>query len=975
MESSWSSMGHENPKDLLKKLNNCNASSSTTCIKSSSLVLTKFLFFNARSLVNKTKLLDVLLKQEDFDFLFIVETWLKPVYTDGFIVDTNNFSVLRCDRLQDRGGGVCAIFKNSLSSQVSPIDIDSSLIQGFEIVAFDFFLNNHISNRFICVYLPPSSASNIVITQNLVRCLRKLTTSSDFYLVGDFNFSQVNWKNISLSVYKQSFLVFKDYLDSFNLTQLISFPTHTHGNTLDLLITSKPQNILKLKCREPFSDTCDHNMISFTINLKNVKFYKSPPKRNFYRCNFEEINSYLAESDLNTISQSTDVNTAFSLFIDKIHTSIDKFVPFSKPTRRPRLPNSLKLLLNLKKQLYRRIKFDPISKSLYKDIAKCYKKSAFQFYSDMELNVVTSASKKYFFSYINRKLKSKSNIPPLQENNGLVTDPYEKSNILNSQFASVFKIDNQAKPYLDPLPINFPNSSDIKVTAAQTHRAIMKLKSSVSSTPDQVPALFIKKICSVISTPLTYIFNLSLDQGKVPGLWKKALVTPIHKKGMRSNPANYRPISLTSVFCRVLESIIHDLITNYLFENSLISSVQYGFIKFRSTQTQHIDLLNQITSNFEKKISSTVVYLDFSKAFDSVPHSKLIYILNHFKINAQLVNWITDYLSDRTQQTMIEGCLSQPCQITSGVPQGSVLGPLLFVIYLDDLIKQLTKLDDVYTFAFADDLKILSSNYNSLQKSLDLVNHCSASWQLKIQPTKSEQIFFSSRSTSTQPTFYINNSVIPKVGIVKDLGVLISDNLKWNPHIQKVVSKSLGSVFLILKSFISYNPVFYVNLYKLYVRPNLEYNVCTWMPSQVGDIKKIESVQIRFTKFLCRKLNIRYQSYLHRLEILKLQTLEIRRVKQDMILVYKMLNNLVDLDFRKYFTINHNLNRYNLRRHTLYLKLPIFASSSTRHNFFSYRAVKTWNQLPNEVVTASSLSSFKTKLSNFNLYSIYPSKL
>ena len=945
--------------------------------KVNSVSLTDCIYFNARSIVNKTKELDALLKLEEYSFIFIVETWLKPAYTDSFVINSNNYGVIRCDRLIERGGGACVIFKRTLASKVSIIDIDDSY-SGFEIVAFDFFTSDSTSCRFVCVYLPPLSASDKDVVKSLVKILRKLTTKSNFYLVGDFNFSKIDWKSVSLTSGKQTFQEFKDYLDDHALTQTITFSTHTHDKTLDLLITSTPQSVLKLDKREPLTDTCDHNMIKFSLNLGQIKTKKQHQKRNFYRGNYEKLNQFFSNYNWDSLfCGRNDVNEVYKKFISIVHKAIEMYVPMSKTRKKTHFPENIKKLLNMKKLLYRRIKFDKTSKQRYKEVCKLYKQEVTRYFHIQEKQVLYSANKKSFYGYVNQKLKSKSTLPPLLDrNDNLVVDATTKANILNSHFSDVFQKDDHHIPsiYHNTLH-NTHTMDDFVISAEHTLQAITKLKNTVSNTPDQVPALFIKNTKKSLSGPLTKLFNLSLQQGIVPHLWKKAIVTPIFKKGVRSKASNYRPISLTSVFCRIFESIIHDQLTDHLMENQLITKAQHGFIKSRSTQTQQLEFFNEITANYENSVPSTIVYLDFSKAFDSVSHSKLLNILHHLKINCQTINWIKEYLSERSQQTTVEGSLSLPCEVSSGVPQGSVLGPLLFVLYLDDLIRRLVDLNSVSVYAFADDLKLLSSNSNALKQALIIVEKWSSDWQLRIQPTKSEQITFTRHPLPSNISLQINQSLIPHVDKVKDLGVIVSVDLKWHHYVSKVCTKSQGLIYLILKSFSSYDHTFYINLYKLYIRPNLEYNVCTWMPSLIGDIRKLESVQGKFTRLLCKKLNIRYNNYFHRLETLNLETLEIRRVKQDLILIYKILNNLIDLDFDKFFTFNPALNLYSLRRHKFYIQHSHMPETSVRNNFFSYRIINTWNNLPEVVVSQKSLSLFKNKLNEFNLYSIYKSKL
>ena len=342
----------------------------------------------------------------------------------------------------------------------------------------------------------------------------------------------------------------------------------------------------------------------------------------------------------------------------------------------------------------------------------------------------------------------------------------------------------------------------------------------------------------------------------------------------------------------------------------------------------------------------------------------LMQILEHLKINKTIILWIKNYLSEHSQQTVVDGSYSKPCKVTSGVPQGSVLGPLLFLIYTNSLLKLLVKLTNVMTFAFADDIKLASTDPKSLQEALKITETWSKSWKLKLQQSKSEHITFKlPRSPiSNLNTYYIDNKNIPHTDFVKDLGIIITSDLKWSSQISKVYTKSLHLVYTVLKSFKSSNPYFYVQLYKTHIRPLLEYNHTIWRPYLKSDIRKLESIQTKFTRRLCQKLNIKFLHYQNRLQILGLETLEIRFIKIDLINTYKILNNIIDLDQTEFFTMNHIHQNYNLRRHTKYLKKPINSATATGRNFFSQRVVEIWNRLPAQVVESKSLPIFKQKL-------------
>ena len=330
----------------------------------------------------------------------------------------------------------------------------------------------------------------------------------------------------------------------------------------------------------------------------------------------------------------------------------------------------------------------------------------------------------------------------------------------------------------------------------------------------------------------------------------------------------------------------------------------------------------------------------------------------------------------------MDGYYSESCLVTSGVPQGSVLGPQFFTVLIEVLLKCLARIKDVNVFAYADDIKLASSNPARLQKSLDSVGTWTNQWQLRINPTKSEYIRISS-STSTSslsttsppiPTYFIDNSLIALTDSVRDLGVTIQSDLKFSSHISKIYSKSIALVYILLRSFNTKNPRFYVNLYKLYTRPILEYNSTTWNPYLISDVLKLESVQRTFTRKLFKKLNLSYNDYGHRLQILGLETLEARRVKLDLILTYKILNNLVDIKSSDFFKINPVMNSYSLRRHKFYLQKPFTPNSAIPANFFTYRVLNTWNKLPSFIVNSENLSTFKLRLNQIDINEFYQPK-
>ena len=323
--------------------------------------------------------------------------------------------------------------------------------------------------------------------------------------------------------------------------QLITEPTHQHGGTLDLLITSNTNSIKTTTVREPFSDTSDHHMIEFSIQTPLIKPQKKIPRYNYYKANYPQINNFLNTVNWDILyADNPDINTIYSQTLQIIHTAIETYVPKTTKRTKPYISPEVKKLLNQKLSTYKALKQNFSTKEEYKKVEKAYKNAVSRQSFKIEQQIASSGNKNLLYGYVNKKLNSKSIIPPLKSEHGeLIVNPSLKVDLLNKTFQEIYSTDDGALPQLQEFEDISPMDWTV-ITTADVKCAIAKLKCSVSRTPDEVPAMFLKKCTTNLVYPLTKLFNYSLIERKLPSLWKEAIVTPIHKKGIKKKAACFQ---------------------------------------------------------------------------------------------------------------------------------------------------------------------------------------------------------------------------------------------------------------------------------------------------------------------------------------------------------------------------------------------------------------------------------------------------
>jgi hypothetical protein len=454
-----------------------------------------------------------------------------------------------------------------------------------------------------------------------------------------------------------------------------------------------------------------------------------------------------------------------------------------------------------------------------------------------------------------------------------------------------------------------------------------------------------------------------LDDGEVPEAWREANVAPLFKKkGSRLIPGNYRPVSLTSVPCKLLEKIVRDVVMDYLVKNNLISKQQHGFVKNKACVTNLLESTDFLTNSLARKNWVDLLFLDFEKAFDKVPHRRLLQKLEAYGVSGSILKWIEAFLRNRRQRVVLGGECSEWESVCSGVPQGSVLGLLLFVIFINDLPETIELPSKLY----ADDSKVMceirkdkvEEDTSRLQADIERIVEWCDRWLMKLNVGKCKvmHIGFKNPRVNYQMKDVVSGEsrALEKTDLERDLGVYISSDLKSRGQVNQAVSKA-NSMLGALKRTFTYRGVgMWKRLYTTYVRPHLEFAVPVWSPYLKGDIAKIESVQRRATKVAHA---MRGKDYQERLRQLDLTTLEERRVRGDLIQWYKILNGFEKVSWIKEPRLGHP--RAGVRSQYI---LETVKNCQQREKFFTIRAPEAWNKLPDSVVGAGSVVSFKRLL-------------
>jgi len=804
-----------------------------------------------------------------------------------------------------------------------------------------------------------------------------------FYIQGDINIDGLKLDNTM----SQNFY---DFILPRNIIPCIAgIPTRitdTTATQIDHICVFRPINKLDKHIHSGalLWDISDHLPVFFVLKMdkstrqpgKNSKY----TKRSYNDYNKAKFREKLQQSDWNEISANNNCNVAFDLFHDKFTKTYEECFPIKTVSRKRSkdkkwLTKGLLISIKHKNRLYRQHLKNRSNISL----AERYKT-----YKNRLTNLLKKAEKEYYVARLTRdksnindiwkvyaeilgqKRKCSTNVEKLMKDHKTITDPTDISEAFNDYFANIGKYYARDFPEGDNF-INYMGQRHNQsmylrpITRQELFEHLTGLDKTKSPGIDDISPNILSAVADLITDPLLHVYNLSFDTGVFPEKLKMAKIIPLYKKNEHHLPGNYRPISLLSIFSKVLEKLMQKRLYSYLSSFDILFDLQFGFREKHSTTLALIEITDNIRREIDNGNSVIGIYLDLSKAFDTVCHQKLLMKLSHYGIRGNVYDWFQSYLSNRMQRTYVNKAYSTPLNSASiGVPQGSSLSPLLFLCYVNDIANVLETnqirlfADDTNLFISGNDCTVLQQR---AQYSLELLQEWFTTNHLTLNITKTCYSVFSKKINENSINLSLNGAPIPCVKSAKYLGVHLDHNLNLQDHCMYVKNKltKITSACYFISKYINRSHV--REIYFAYIFPHIKYGIEISGTSN-KNVAILQKCQNRLIKTLCNAGRYDSPTLLHdQLGLFNIIELIFFNIA---CFVYKQQNGLLPKVFDQYFQTNDQL-MIRSHRQSHMLNVPYFRLEFGKKSL-SCIGAKIWNSIPENTQSNESIHRFKSNL-------------
>lgn len=916
----------------------------------------------------------------DQDLIILTETWLVNSIHNSEL-GLLNYEIYRLDREEirndvARGGGILIACKRSVPSRI--IKTSNTSIE-------TIFVLIEILNKKILVnatYLPPEpSYADLSAYTSLLDEVISNYPDAVTLIFGDFNLPFLKWnfcENIQRLVCSDSNIVSELLLNTAAYHDLFQINYHRNyrDRILDLIFVNCEGSTVRVANDHLLPIDENHPPLEFNVDIQ-TKTKSLPPSnkheiRAFSKTKLSELREYFSFIDWKCLcDDSLSLDKQVKIFYETVNIGINHFVPkikidnFKFPIW---FSKDLKNKTLLKKSLHKEYKEKkcPFIYSQFSQIRRECKSLSHLNYQEYiktsEINIKEDPRR--FFQFVNSKKRNTELPTCMQLGDKIAKTPSEISNLFATHFSSVF-----SDEVIVPPNFNFENSvhglSIGEIQYSEVLSKLLKLPPVTSCGPDGVPSFILKECALQLAEPLTFLFNRSIETGYYPKDWKSSYIIPLHKKSNRSLVQNFRGISKISAIPKALESIIYSKLSPHI--QKLIVKNQHGFVKSKSTGSNLASFIEFVSPSLENGNQVDCIYSDYSSAFDLVNINILCSKLKSYGLSD--ISWFYSYLSNRIQIVKYENTCSIPITVNSGCQQGGHLSGLLFNVYINDLPSCID--DSIGDWLFADDYKMAtvvkgSANSEQLQHAIDsLVSWCEIN-RMHLNIKKCQVITFTRKKEPLLFDYYINGEKIARVTEVKDLGVTLTPDLKFNNHYQVIVGKAfktLGFINRYSRGFES--PLTLKTLFCSLIRSSLEYCSTIWSPSYGCHVDYIERVQRRFLRVLAYKMNnntnnINYKELMNQFN---LQTLEHRRDVCDAIFLLKVINNQLNCpELQSQIKTRDNVK--NTRNKNPFV--TNFCRTNISQNHPINRCIRLWNIISNPPynlnIYEESVNSLRDKL-------------